>query len=80
MADRVGPSIAALGITDATVTNMVHGAVGTLLAGDPSVTAGAPSQIPTPVLKPAPVPVHVVGAPSQVAIAASAPDAPVVKL
>jgi hypothetical protein len=64
VADKVGPEVKSLGLTDATIKQMVQGAVGTLLAGDPTVTAGAPAQIPTPVLVPAPPPVHVVAPPA----------------
>jgi hypothetical protein len=64
MADKVGPAIASLGYTDQTVANMVHGAVGTLLANDATVTAGAPPQTPAPPSPvPAPIPVHIVANP-----------------
>jgi hypothetical protein len=65
--NQVGPEIKTLGYTDAHVTNMVNAGLGKLLAGDPTVTAGAPPQIPTPVTVPAPIPVHVVAAPAKIA-------------
>ena len=52
-----------LGVTPARASAMVTARLGTLLAGDPSVTAGAPSQTPVPVTIPAPPPVHVVAPP-----------------
>ena len=51
---KVGPEMESLGITPALVTATVQAKLGTLLAGDPSVSAGAPvaTPAPSPVVQP----------------------------
>jgi hypothetical protein len=61
--NQVGPELTALGYTPDHVANMLKGELGQLLAGDPSVTAGAPPQVPAVKMLPAAVPVTVVGEP-----------------
>ena len=62
LTSEMQPLLDTLGVTPARASAMVTARLGTLLAGDPSVTAGAPSQTPVPVTIPAPPPVHVCAA------------------
>ena len=63
LTSEMQPLLDTLSVTPARASAMVTARLGTLLAGDPSVTAGAPSQTPVPVTIPAPPPVHVVAPP-----------------
>jgi hypothetical protein len=61
---NAGAEMTALGVTPAAAAGIVSAKLGALLATDPSISAGAPAQIPTPALVPAPIPVHVIGQPA----------------
>lgn len=63
----VKPELDALGVTPDRAAEIVSARLGKLLAADSTVTAGAPAQVPTPVLLPAPKPTPVPPKPAAVA-------------